>query len=115
MPHLTNPGEGPVGALAVFVVGMFLCLTLRRTGDLWFAIGFHAAFDFGETYLYSVPDSGIVAPGHLARRRRCTARAGSPAAPSVLKAAPSIVRGAGRAGMAFSTASTGNPQRDDAR
>jgi uncharacterized protein len=63
--HLRNPGEGPVGALSVFVTGMFLCLTLRRTGTLWFAIGWHAAYDFGETYLYSVPNSGIVMPGHL--------------------------------------------------
>jgi membrane protease YdiL (CAAX protease family) len=63
--HLRNPGEGAVGALSVFVTGMFLCFTLRRTGTLWFAIGFHAAYDFGETYLYSVPDSGIVMPGHL--------------------------------------------------
>jgi hypothetical protein len=28
-------------------------------------VGVHAAFDWGETFLYSVPDSGIVAPGHL--------------------------------------------------
>lgn len=63
--HLRNPGEGPVGALSVLVIGMFLCFTLSRTGTLWFAIGFHAAYDFGETYLYSVPDSGIVMPGHL--------------------------------------------------
>jgi uncharacterized protein len=63
--HLRNPGEGPVGALSVFVTGMFLCFTLRRTGTLWFAIGFHAAYDYCETYVYSVPDSGIVTPGHL--------------------------------------------------
>ena len=63
--HLHNPGEGVVGALSVFTIGLFLCLTLRRTGDLWLAIGWHAAFDFGETYLYSVPNSGLVMPGHL--------------------------------------------------
>lgn len=63
--HLRNPGEGPIGAISVFVTGMFLCFTLRRTGTLWFAIGFHAAYDFAETYVYSVPDSGIVMPGHL--------------------------------------------------
>ena len=63
--HLNNPGEGPVGALGVFLIGMFFCLTLRRTGTLWFAIGSHAAFDFGETYLYSVPNSGLVLPGRL--------------------------------------------------
>jgi hypothetical protein len=25
----------------------------------------HAAFDFGETFLFSVPDSGMIFPGHL--------------------------------------------------
>ena len=63
--HLLNPGEGPVGALSVFVIGMFFCLTLRRTGNLWFAVGMHAAWDWGETFFYSVPNSGIVARGHL--------------------------------------------------
>jgi uncharacterized protein len=63
--HLFNPGEGPIGAVSVFTIGMFLCFTLRRTGDLWFAIGWHAAFDFGETYVYAVPNSGIVMQGHL--------------------------------------------------
>ena len=28
-------------------------------------IGFHAAWDWGETFFYGVPDSGEVAPGHL--------------------------------------------------
>src|SRR5262249_24387501 len=41
------------------------CLTLYRTGNLWFAVGFHAAFDWGESYLYSVPDSGTTVTGHL--------------------------------------------------
>jgi membrane protease YdiL (CAAX protease family) len=63
--HLGNRGEDRIGALSVFVIGMFFCLTLWRTGNLWFAVGLHAAFDWGETYLYSVPDSGLVAPGHL--------------------------------------------------
>jgi len=63
--HLGNSGEDKVGALSVFVIAMFFCLTLRRTGNLWFAVGLHAAFDWGETFLFSVPDSGLVAPGHL--------------------------------------------------
>ncbi|HXR09767.1 MAG TPA: CPBP family intramembrane glutamic endopeptidase, partial [Candidatus Acidoferrales bacterium] len=63
--HIRNSGEDFVGALSVLVIGMFFCLTLRRTGNLWFAVGLHAAFDWGETFLFSVPDSGLVAPGHL--------------------------------------------------
>ena len=63
--HSTNPGESKVGIVAAGLIGFFFCLTLRRTGDLWWAIGFHMSWDWGETYLYSVPDSGGVMPGHL--------------------------------------------------
>lgn len=63
--HLRNPGEGWIGAAGVFVVGLFWSFTLKRTGSLWFAVGMHATFDFGETFLFSVPDSGLLFPGHL--------------------------------------------------
>jgi uncharacterized protein len=63
--HLFNPGEGLVGGLGVFVVAMLFAFTLRRTGNLWYAVGLHGAFDWGETFLFSVPDSGFVFPGHL--------------------------------------------------
>jgi uncharacterized protein len=63
--HLQNAGEQWVGLLAAAAIGFFFCLTLRRTGSLWFAVGFHAAWDWGETFFYSVPDSGTMFPGHL--------------------------------------------------
>jgi len=63
--HINNPGEQWPGLVAVAVIGFFFCLTLRRTGSLWFGVGFHAAWDWGETFFYSVPDSGTVFPGHL--------------------------------------------------
>jgi uncharacterized protein len=63
--HLRNGGEQWAGLLAAAFIGFFFCLTLRRTGSLWFAVGFHAAWDWGETFFYSVPDSGGVWPGHL--------------------------------------------------
>jgi uncharacterized protein len=63
--HRSNPGESKMGVAGVVLTGLFWCLTLRRTGNLWFAVGMHASFDFGETFLYSVPDSGVIFPGHL--------------------------------------------------
>jgi membrane protease YdiL (CAAX protease family) len=63
--HLGNTGEDIAGTVSVFVIAMFFCLTLRRTGNLWFAVGLHASFDWGETFLFSVPNSGLVASGHL--------------------------------------------------
>jgi membrane protease YdiL (CAAX protease family) len=63
--HLQNSGEGWIGVASVAFVGVFWSFTLKRTGSLWFALGMHAAFDFGETFLFSVPDSGMIFPGHL--------------------------------------------------
>jgi membrane protease YdiL (CAAX protease family) len=63
--HRNNPGESKLGLAGVMLVGLFWSFTLRRTGNLWFAVGMHASFDFGETFLYSVPDSGMLFPGHL--------------------------------------------------
>jgi len=65
LTHLRNGGEHWPGILAAACIGFFFCLTLRRTGNLWFAVGFHAAWDWGETFFYSVPDSGMISPGHL--------------------------------------------------
>jgi membrane protease YdiL (CAAX protease family) len=63
--HHGNTGENWLGAFNAGAVGFLFCLLLRRTGSLWMAIGFHAAWDWGETYFYGVADSGQVAPGHL--------------------------------------------------
>jgi membrane protease YdiL (CAAX protease family) len=63
--HLDNPGEGPVGAAGVVAIGLIFAFALRRTGNLWLVVGWHASFDFGETFLYSVPNSGLVLEGHL--------------------------------------------------
>ena len=63
--HLGNGGESWVGVLGAGSAGFLFCLILRRTGDLWMAIGFHMAWDWAETFFYGVPDSGQVAPGHM--------------------------------------------------
>jgi len=63
--HLSNRGETWVGAFGAAAIGLFFCFTLRRTGTLWFAVGMHASWDWGQSFLYGVPDSGALEPGHL--------------------------------------------------
>lgn len=63
LAHGLNPGETKFGLLSVVVFALLFCLFLRRTGNLWWAVGFHAGWDWGQTFLYGVPDSGI-APYH---------------------------------------------------
>ncbi|MGC2399529.1 MAG: hypothetical protein WA510_07095, partial [Acidobacteriaceae bacterium] len=35
------------------------------TGSLWWALGFHAAWDWAESYVYGTSDSGLAIQGHL--------------------------------------------------
>jgi len=57
--HAFNSNENAVGSEAVVLFGLLLCLFLRRTGNLWCAVGFHLGYDWGQMF-YGVPDSGIV-------------------------------------------------------
>jgi uncharacterized protein len=63
--HTSNPGESPVGLLSVFIGGLFFSLSVWRTGSLWWAIGMHAAWDWGQSFLFGVADSGIMVQHHL--------------------------------------------------
>jgi membrane protease YdiL (CAAX protease family) len=63
--HLGNHGENVLGILQVVVTGLLFCLMIRRTGTLWFAIGFHAAWDWAETFFYGTPDSGLLGVGRF--------------------------------------------------
>jgi len=61
LAHAGNPGETKFGLLSVMLFGLLFCLFLRRRGNLWWAVGFHAGWDWGQTFFYGVPDSGIPA------------------------------------------------------
>ncbi|HEY4710442.1 MAG TPA: CPBP family intramembrane glutamic endopeptidase [Candidatus Acidoferrales bacterium] len=63
--HLLNTGENWMGGLEIVIWALVMCLTVLRTGSIWFAVGFHAAGDFAETFLISVNDSGNAARGQL--------------------------------------------------
>jgi len=63
--HLGNSGENWLGIFNASAGGLLFCLLLRRSGDLWMPIGFHAAWDWTQTYFYGIPDSGQTLPGHL--------------------------------------------------
>jgi len=58
--HKSNIGESPVGLLSAGLVGFVFCLSLWRTGSLWWAIGFHASWDWAQNFLYGTADSGLM-------------------------------------------------------
>ena len=63
--HSTNPGESPIGLLSAGCAGLVFCLALYRTGSLWWALGMHASWDWAQSFLYGVADSGTMVQGHL--------------------------------------------------
>jgi membrane protease YdiL (CAAX protease family) len=63
--HSSNPGESPIGLLAAGLAAMVFCFSLWRTGSLWWAIGFHTSWDWGQSFLYGVADSGTMVQHHL--------------------------------------------------
>ena len=63
--HTGNAGESPIGLLAAALAGLVFCYSLWRSGSLWWAIGFHAAWDWAQSFLFGVADSGTVSAGRL--------------------------------------------------
>ena len=63
--HHGNAGESPLGLLSAALASLVFCLSLWWTGSLWWAIGFHAAWDWAQSFLYGVADSGTISAGRL--------------------------------------------------
>jgi membrane protease YdiL (CAAX protease family) len=62
--HTANNGENWIGIFAAALIGFVFCASVKVTGSAWWAIGCHAAWDWGETFFYGTPDSGFTAQGH---------------------------------------------------
>ncbi len=63
--HIQNIGEDWFGAVMAGSFGILAAFALFRTGNIWFAIGMHLGWDWGETFFYGVPDSGFKSTNYL--------------------------------------------------
>ena len=63
--HLSNRGESTFGVIAAGLFGVVIAYSIFRSRSLWWAIGFHFMWDYSESFIYGVADSGFVAPGHF--------------------------------------------------
>jgi membrane protease YdiL (CAAX protease family) len=57
--HVHNADESAIGLLSTGGASLLFCLSLWYTKSLWWAIGFHASWDWGQSFLYGTADSGI--------------------------------------------------------
>jgi membrane protease YdiL (CAAX protease family) len=67
--HMGNTGESRIGIMDVCLFAIFASVTLRLTRNLWLAVGAHAGWDWGQSFVYGVNDSGNPAVGHLLNSR----------------------------------------------
>jgi membrane protease YdiL (CAAX protease family) len=77
LTHLDVPGEPWTAITNITLLSLLLCLALRRTGNLWFAIGSHMAFDWGQAFSTRPTSRRCKA---IFSMPLCTAANGSPAA-----------------------------------
>jgi membrane protease YdiL (CAAX protease family) len=69
--HLMNPDATPFAALAIAIeAGILLGAAYMLTRRLWLAIGIHAAWNFTQGWVFSIPVSGGDAPLGLLITRR---------------------------------------------
>jgi len=67
--HLVNGGESATGIASAMLFGLVFSYSYRRTGSLWFAFGLHGGWDYAQSFIFGVPNSGTSLPGALLRPR----------------------------------------------
>jgi membrane protease YdiL (CAAX protease family) len=63
--HASNRDESFLGILEIFLAGALACLSLWVTRSLFWAVGFHAGWDWTQSFLFGTPDSGMLVKGTL--------------------------------------------------
>lgn len=67
--HGSNGGESPLGLVTAGLAGLLFCASLWYSGSLWWAMGFHMAWDWAQTFLFGAADSGMASPAHALATR----------------------------------------------
>jgi len=63
--HLEKPHENAIDIGMIFALGLIICISVRVTGSLWWAVGWHTAFDFGQLFIIGTRNGGSVPQGRL--------------------------------------------------
>ena len=58
--HIFNPGMGVLPIVQLLVVGVLFSLFVYYYNGLWIACAFHTAWNFTQSILFGLPNSGVV-------------------------------------------------------
>ena len=63
--YFFKPGENIWDVITLVTLSLWLCYTVLRTGNLWFAVGFHIAFDFMQFFVIGTPNGKQIPQGRM--------------------------------------------------
>jgi hypothetical protein len=63
--HVLNPGASLIWMIRLFAAGLLLCYSVLRTGSLWWAIGYHAGWNWMSAPFFGAAGSGYIDEGHI--------------------------------------------------
>lgn len=63
--YFFKPGENIWDVITLVSLSLLVSYSLLRTGTLWFAVGFHIAFDYMQFFVIGTPNGGQVPVGRL--------------------------------------------------
>jgi membrane protease YdiL (CAAX protease family) len=63
--YFFKTGENVWDCISLFAFGMLICFTVLRTGNLWFGVGLHVAFDYMQLFVIGTRNGAAIPVGHL--------------------------------------------------
>lgn len=63
--YFTKTGENLWDVITLVSLSLLMCYSVLRTGTLWFAVGFHVAFDYMQLFVIGTPNGAQVPVGRL--------------------------------------------------
>jgi membrane protease YdiL (CAAX protease family) len=63
--YFTKPGENIWDVVTLVSLSLLMSYTVLRTGTLWFAVGFHVAFDYAQLFIIGTPNGSQIPVGRL--------------------------------------------------
>ena len=74
--HMLNPGVTRLGLLQVFLIGVLFSLIIYYWDSLWTVIWAHTAWNFSQSIVFGLPNSGIVSKFSVFKLEAASARDG---------------------------------------
>ena len=57
--HASGTGQTQLERLGAGLFSLLMIFSLWRTGSLWWALGYHMAWDWAQSFLWGVPNAGV--------------------------------------------------------